>query len=89
MITFSNSIYKREHESNPRGLGKWAFYVPIKIETLSKLDCPFEFYETNYGSRKFVLIWATSVMTLTDAKKELENWLKSKGLTNGTIFVAD
>lgn len=45
MIKCKNSIYKAEHNKQPRGLGKWGFYVPIKDETLTKLNCPLEHYQ--------------------------------------------
>lgn len=89
MIKFSNSIYKGEHHQQPRGLGKWGFYVPIKDATLTSLECPFEHYHVEAYSGRFCIVWASKVMTLTEAKKEIESWFTSKGLTNGTIFIAD
>ena len=87
-IKFSNSIYKREHGKAPRGFGRWAFYVPISDSKLTKLECPFEHYETNYGTHKFALIWASTTMTLTEAKNEISKWFNSWFL-KGTIYVAD
>lgn len=89
MIKFSNSIYKSNHNKQPRGFGKWGFYVPIKDSTLTKLECPLEHYRVEVYSGKFCMVWASKVMTLTEAKKEIESWFLSKGLTKGTIYIAD
>ena len=90
MIKCKNSIYKAEHNKQPRGLGMWGFYVPIKDETLTKLNCPLEHYQVEgFYHGKFCMVWASKVMTLTEAKKEVIKWLTSNDLTKGTIYVAD
>lgn len=90
MIEFRNSIYKAEHDKAPRGVGQWGFYVPIRDGTLYRLECPFEHYQVeNFGGGRYCLVWASKVMTLTEAKKELADWLKSKGMTSGVIQIAD
>ena len=88
MIKVSNDIYKYEHEKCPRGVGQWAFYVPISDKKLTTFDCPFKHYEVTYGNHKYALVWASKVMSLADAKKEIVDWLKSWFL-KGTIYVAD
>ena len=82
-IKFTNSVYKYETGVNPRGLGHWAFQYRGNDNTLTKLECPFEHYQSGV----YVIVWASKVMTLTDAKKEIGDWFKSKGF-NGTIAVA-
>jgi len=86
MINFSISIYKREHGKQPRGLGHWGFYANIKDEELTKRNCPFEHYKDT--TRGLVIIWASKVMTLTDAKKEVGGWFKDNGF-RGTLAIAD
>ena len=38
-ISFTNSVYKYEHGTSPRGLGHWAFQFRGKDETLTKKNC--------------------------------------------------
>jgi hypothetical protein len=87
MIKFSNSIYVREHEKQPRGFGKWAFFVRINDTKLNELECPFQHYP--YNNHAFSVIWASDVMSLTDAKKEIKTWFETKGITKLDAYVAD
>ena len=84
MIRFDNELYKREHDKNPGGLGLWAFIVNIKKGDLSLANCPFDYYTDN----KKAVIFASDVMTLTEAKKEIEKYLKSINY-NGVVYVGD
>ena len=83
-MKFSNTMYICNHGRNPRGFGRWAFMIRCRDEEVSKRNCPFEHYQQG----AFVLIWASTTMTLTDAKKEVGDWLKSVGW-KGLILVAD
>ena len=85
MITFSNAHYIINHGKKPSGLGRWAFYTFISNQALTRENCPLEHYK--YG--RYSLIWSSDVMLLSDAKKELENWLKSKGYKKELVYVAD
>lgn len=90
MIKFSNSIFKAEHNKAPRGVGLWGFYVPIRKETLDRFGCPFEYYKVeNYYGGRYCLVWASKVMTLTEAKNEIAGWFRANGMTDGIIYVAD
>lgn len=90
MIKFSNFIYYREHEKQPRGVGQWAFMLWVKNgkatdELLTKQDCPFK----HYSQGNYVYVWANGVKTLSEAKKEVGDWFRNHGYWNGTIYVAD
>lgn len=85
MITFNNYKYINEHGKAPRGLGMWAFYSYINESALRRENCPFEYHKIG----RYTLIWASKPMLLSEAKKELKNWLTSKGYKNELIFVAD
>jgi len=87
MIDVSNSLYKARHGFAPRGLGHWGFFIKIKDSKLTELECPFEHYYCD--DEKACIMWAKEVMTLTEAKKQIVDWLKSKGYNKGTIYVAD
>lgn len=84
-ITFSNSIYEREHETKPRGFGKWAFLTFIQDSAFTRENCPLEHYKTG----RYTIVWASDVMTLTEAKKQFKTWLLEHGYKNELIYVAD
>ena len=86
MIDFRNSIYKANHDQAPRGRGLWGFLIRVKDERLTAMACPLEHYQTERG---FSIVWASGVMTLTQAKEELKNWLYSKGIRTGVVYIAD
>lgn len=86
MISYGTHIYERETGKKPRGLGHWAFYLNISNEELTKHECPFEHYKSDIRNR--TLVWASDVMLLSQAKKELTDWLKSKGVKSAIIEVA-
>lgn len=88
MISFSTSLYEREHCKKPRGTGLWGFYTHIKNEVLTNLECPFD-HDVSSGRQTLTIIWAREVMPLSKAKKELVDWLKSKGFKDILIQVAD
>lgn len=90
MIRFDNYFYVREHEKKPYGVGHWGFMLWVKNgkasnELLTKQGCPLE----HYPQGNFVMVWASKVMTLTEAKKEVGDWFRHNGNWNGTIYVAD
>lgn len=72
-ITFNYNTYIYEHEKAPRGFGKWAFIIDIEDKRLTELDLDLEHYEDRPG---WSLVWASTTMTLVDAKKELKDKLK-------------
>lgn len=82
-IKFTNSVYQYEHAKQPRGVGHWAFQFRGKDEVLTRKNCPFEHYQ----SGNYVIVWATKVMTLTKAKKEIKDWFSANGF-NGVLAVA-
>lgn len=84
-MTFSNTEYVSNHGVNPRGLGHWAFIVRVKDEDLTTHNCPLEHYK--YNNFAHSIIWASGVMTLTDAKKEIKNWLNTIHY-DGVVYVA-
>ena len=85
-IRFTNSIYQLNHGKNPRGTGFWGFLIRCKDSVLTKKNCPFDHYQQDYSD--LCLIWSTGVMTLTEAKKEVGDWLKANGFS-GIVAVAD
>lgn len=86
MIEFRNSIYKANHDKQPRGVGLWGFLLRIKNERLTAMGCPFEHYALERG---LVIVWASGVMTLAQAKKELSDWFYSQGIKKGVMYIAD
>ena len=82
-ISFTNSVYKYEHGTSPRGIGHWAFQFRGKDDVLTKKNCPFEHYQDG----NFVIVWATGVMTLTEAKKQMKEWFGANGFS-GVLAVA-
>lgn len=82
-IKFTNSVYEYNHEKAPRGVGHWAFQFRGKDEVLTKKNCPFEHYQQG----NYVIVWASKVMSLTEAKKEMLQWFKANGFS-GVLAVA-
>ena len=83
-IKFTNSVFEYERDGQkPRGVGKWAFQFRGKDEILTKKNCPFEHYQQG----EYVIVWASQVMTLTEAKKEMKQWFSANGFS-GVLAVA-
>lgn len=85
MIKFNNCRYVSEHGKQPRGLGHWAFLTYIQDFAFEREKCPLEHYKVG----RLTLVWASDIMSLTDAKNEIKSWLLEHGYKNEIIYIAD
>ena len=83
-IKFTNAAYEYEHNKAPRGVGMWAFMIRARDEIVAQKNYPYDHYQQG----AYVILWTSKVMTLTEAKKEIKEWLSKNGFS-GIVAVAD